>query len=77
MELVGESMGIAYDDVFKRLKLMQDVDAILADTRDMMSVHGLEPEEVRQVVLDDLLGEQHLPLDRKTQEQYLGDGGDN
>jgi hypothetical protein len=75
MELVGESMGIAYEDVFKRLKLMQDVDAILADTRDMIETNGLNPEEVRQVVLDDLLGEQHLPTDRDAQEQYVRDGG--
>ena len=32
LELVGESMGLTRPDLFKRLKLMQDVDAILAET---------------------------------------------
>ena len=32
MELIGESMGIAHADIFKRLKTMQDVDAIVDDT---------------------------------------------
>ena len=31
MELIGESMGIRHDDIFKRLKAMQDVDAIVAE----------------------------------------------
>ena len=77
MELVGESMGIFHDDVFKRLKLMQDVDAILADTSDMIATNGLNPEDVREVVLDDMLGEQHLPIDRESQKRYLAESGDN
>src|SRR5262249_52740819 len=31
LEIVGQSMGLHHDDDFKRLKLMQDVDAIAAD----------------------------------------------
>ncbi|MDP6588299.1 MAG: (Fe-S)-binding protein [Alphaproteobacteria bacterium] len=64
LELVGESMGVERADIFKRLKIMQDVDAILADSTDMIVDYGLDPEEVREVVLKDILGEQTLPLGR-------------
>jgi heterodisulfide reductase subunit D len=62
LELVGESMGIRHEDHFKRLKMMQDVDAILADVSDLAQLHGLKLEEVRAVILDSLLSEQPLPL---------------
>lgn len=62
LELVGESMGIRREDHFKRLKKMQDADAILADVMDLVEAHGLKLEEVREVIAKDLLGEQPLPL---------------
>jgi heterodisulfide reductase subunit D len=62
LELIGESMGLHRPDLFKRLKLMQDVDAILADTADLIDTNGLDLEEARDVVLLDMLGEQPLPL---------------
>jgi len=62
LELVGESMGLSRPDLFKRLKMMQDVDAILADVGPMLGVRGIDLEEARDVVLRDLLGEQPLPL---------------
>jgi hypothetical protein len=71
MELVGAAMGCQRDDVFKRLKLMQDVDAILADTKDMIAHYRLDPEEVRAVVLADMLGDQFLPPDRSKHAEYL------
>ncbi len=74
MELIGESMGLHRDDVFKRLKMMRDVDAILADTADLIATYRLDPEEVREVVLKDIIGDQHLPLDRNAHAKYLADG---
>jgi len=62
LELVGESMGLTRPDLFKRLKLMQDVDAVLADAAPMIATHGLDLDEARAVVLQDMLGEQPLPL---------------
>lgn len=62
LELVGESMGLQRPDLFKRLKVMQDVDAILADSAELIALNGLDLEEARDVVLRDLLGEQPLPL---------------
>jgi heterodisulfide reductase subunit D len=62
LELVGESMGLARPDLFKRLKLMQDVDAVLAEAAPMIEAHQLDLDEARSVVLADMLGEQPLPL---------------
>jgi heterodisulfide reductase subunit D len=62
LELVGESMGLRQPDLFKRLKIMQDVDAILRDSATLIETNGLDLEEARDVVLRDMLGEQPLPL---------------
>lgn len=55
MELLGESMGFAQADRFKELKLMQDPDAVLAAAAGMIAEYGLGAEEVRDVVIKDLL----------------------
>ena len=55
MELIGESMGFAREDRFKELKLMADADAVLAASAGMMAEYGLEAEEVRDVVVKDML----------------------
>ncbi len=72
MELVGESMGLSRPDLFKRLKVMQDADAILAETADMIACHGLDPEQVREVVLAAMLAEQPLPLGRDQISRHPG-----
>jgi heterodisulfide reductase subunit D len=64
MELIGASMGLERPDLFKRLKLMQDVDAVIADAHDLIAAHGLDLDEVRQVIARDMLGEQSRPLGR-------------
>lgn len=64
MELVGESMGLARPDRFKELKAMQDADAILAASMAMIEAHGLDPEHVRDIIVGEMLGDQHLPMDR-------------
>lgn len=62
LELVGESMGLTRPDLFKRLKIMQDVDAVLAEAAPMIEAYRLDLDEARAVVLKDMLGEQPLPL---------------
>jgi len=64
MELIGEAMGLYRPDLFKRLKLMQDVDAVIAECGDMIERHKLDRDEVRDVILNDMFGEQTLLLDR-------------
>ena len=64
MELLGAAMGIVREDTFKRLKTMQDIDAIIAESSALIEMHGLDLEEVRDVVAKDMLGEQYLPVNR-------------
>ena len=61
LEVVGESMGLSHDDHFKRLKLMQDVDAIAADCQDLIAQHGLDATSTRAAI-QAMLDEQPLPL---------------
>jgi len=54
MELIGEAMGIHIPDLYKRLSMMRDIDAIVADTADLITIHGLDLETVREVVAKDM-----------------------
>jgi Fe-S oxidoreductase len=60
-EIVGISMGLHYDDDYKRLKIMQDADAILADCADLVAKHGLDPATTR-LAIKAMLDEQPAPL---------------
>ncbi|MGP0089011.1 MAG: heterodisulfide reductase-related iron-sulfur binding cluster [Xanthobacteraceae bacterium] len=62
LELIGASMGLHHDDHFKRLKMMQDADVIVADCADLIVRHGLDADEARRVVASAMLAEQPLPL---------------
>jgi heterodisulfide reductase subunit D len=61
LEIVGLSMGLHHDDHFKRLKKLQDADAIVAECQDLAARHGLNMETARDVVRA-MLAEQPLPL---------------
>ncbi len=60
-EIVGASMGLHHADDYKRLKIMQDADAILADCRDLVEAHGLDPAATR-LAIQAMLDEQPAPL---------------
>ena len=60
-EVVGLSMGLYYEDSFKRLKLMQDADLILADCADLLERHGLDREATRAAI-QTMLDEQPVAL---------------
>ncbi len=60
-EVVGLSMGLYYEDSFKRLKMMQDADLILADCEDLVARHGLDRETTRAAI-QTMLDEQPAPL---------------
>ena len=64
LEIIGASMNLHHDDHFKRLKVMQDADAIVADCRDLIAAHGLDPAVAREIVVKAMLAEQPLPLGR-------------
>ena len=62
LEIVGESMGFRQEDHYKNLKIKQDVDAIVADTADLMKRHGVDLDTARRVIVNGMLGDQPLPL---------------
>jgi len=62
LEIVGASMGFAREDHYKNLKIKQDVDAILADSADLVTSHALDVTTARDVILKGMLGDQPLPL---------------
>ncbi|MBO6518466.1 MAG: (Fe-S)-binding protein [Rhodospirillales bacterium] len=63
MDLIGESAGVRRDDLFKRLKAMQDVDAIVTESADTIAEHGMTLEQARDAVAA-MLAEQILPVER-------------
>jgi Fe-S oxidoreductase len=75
LEIVGESMGLHHDDDFKRLKIMQDADAIVADCKELIAAHGLDPTLARAVVVKAMLAEQPLaligPVDGRSEQAYI------
>ena len=68
LEIVGASMGLQHEDQFKRLKMMQDVDAVAADCRDLIAQHGLDVETTRHAI-QAMIEEQPLALRRDTPAQ--------
>jgi len=64
LDVVGASMGLHHADHFKRLKIMQDADAIVADCKDMLANYRIDPVMAREVVVKAMLNEQPLPLGR-------------
>ena len=64
LDIVGESMGLSHADVFKRLKIMQDADAIVADCKDLIAENKVDPALARDIVVKVMLADQPLPLGR-------------
>jgi heterodisulfide reductase subunit D len=60
-EIVGASMGLSRDDHYKRLKIMQDADLILADCKDLIEQHGLN-RDTTLAAIKAMLDEQPAPL---------------
>jgi heterodisulfide reductase subunit D len=61
LEIVGQSMGLHHADEFKRLKKLQDIEAIADECRDLVSRHGLDAATTRRAI-QAMLDEQPLPL---------------
>ena len=62
LEVLGASMGLHQEDRFKKLKVMQDADAIVAECADLIARHALDPATARTVVIRAMLGDQPLAL---------------
>jgi heterodisulfide reductase subunit D len=61
LDVVGASMGLAHDDDYKRLKILQDGDLILAECRDRLARHGIA-EDAARASIKAMLADQPLPL---------------
>jgi hypothetical protein len=67
LEVVGESMGLHREDRHKQLKIMQDADQIVTECGDLIAQHALDTGKARDVIVNAMLGDQPLPLDRGPQ----------
>jgi Fe-S oxidoreductase len=74
LEIVGASMGLQHEDHYKRLKLKQDVEVIVADCADLITHHGLDVETARAAIRA-MIDEQPLPLVGKTERSYTAVSG--
>jgi heterodisulfide reductase subunit D len=61
LDVVGASMGLAREDHYKRLKILQDADLILAECRDRLACHGIS-EDAARASIRAMLDDQPLPL---------------
>ena len=69
MELLGESMGLDQPDIFKQFKLMGDVDAIIEASSELILQHDLDVETLREVIIQDMLDDQQLPVEKNQHPQ--------
>ena len=61
MELIGEAMGMHIPDLYKRLQLLGDIDAVIAESADYIAMHGMDLDEVRDAVAQDMFGAKPKP----------------
>jgi Fe-S oxidoreductase len=69
LEVLGQSMGLHRHDRFKELKIMQDADLIVAECRDLIAAHALDPKLARDVIAQAMLAEQPVPLQGDSRSQ--------
>jgi heterodisulfide reductase subunit D len=50
MEILGEGLGLASEDLYKRLKLMRDIDDIIVDAAPLIEAHRLDLDTVRDAL---------------------------
>ncbi len=55
MELIGEAMGITRPDLFKRFRAMNDVDAIISESSELIARNGLNAADIRDEVASGFL----------------------
>ena len=51
MELLGEGLGLESEDLYKRLKLLGDIDEIIVETAPLIESHRLDLDTVRDALL--------------------------
>src|SRR5271168_3753971 len=56
MEILGEGLGLRSEDLYKRLKLIGDIDDIIVETSQLIAEHGLDLETVRDALFQEFVG---------------------
>ena len=56
MEILGEGLGLHAEDLYKRLKLINDIDDIIVETGPLIAEHGLDLDTVRDALLQEFSG---------------------
>ena len=51
LELIGESMGLRHEDHFRRMKALDDVEAMIAAAAPLIAAHGLDEQAVREALV--------------------------
>lgn len=50
MEILGEGLGLDSEDLYKRLKMIKDIDDIIVETSPLIAEHGLDLDTVRDAL---------------------------
>jgi heterodisulfide reductase subunit D len=61
LDVLAASLGLDQEDRFKRLKKLQDVELIMAETKDLLEANGVNQDNARRAI-EAMLHEQPLPL---------------
>jgi Fe-S oxidoreductase len=56
IDIVGESLGINYEDKYRKYKLWNDVDRVLEDASEFISANGYSKEEIKPYLQKYLYG---------------------
>ena len=53
MEILGEGLGLRAEDLYKRLKMIKDIDDIIVETSPLIAEHRLDLDTVRDALLQE------------------------
>ena len=53
MEILGEGLRLRAEDLYKRLKLIGDIDDIIVETSPLIAEHGLDLDTVRDALFQE------------------------
>jgi len=56
MELLGEGLGLRSEDLYKRLKMLKDIDDIIVETGPLIAEHSLDLDTVRDALFQEFGG---------------------
>jgi heterodisulfide reductase subunit D len=56
MELLGEGLGLWSEDLYRRLKMLKDIDDIIVETSPLIAEHGLDLDTVRDALFQEFGG---------------------